>query len=105
MNNIIKYLLIITPFFCLSSCNSKTTLQSYFVDHQEATAFTSFDIPTSLLNAEQITLSEDQSDAIGSIDKLNTIAYSLADGSPEEFESELINVKNIFKTARRIYRL
>ena len=99
MNNIIKYLLIFTPFFCLLSCNTKTTLQSYFVDHQEAPAFMSFDIPTSLLNAEKITISEDQSDAIGSIDKLNTIVYSLADGSPEEFESELINVKTIFKTA------
>ena len=40
-------------------------MQSYFVDHQEAPAFMSFDIPTSLLNAEKITISEDQSDAIG----------------------------------------
>ncbi len=56
----------------------------------------SYDIPMSILNTENILLSEDQSDAINSIDKLNTIAYSLASGSLEELESELINVKNIF---------
>ena len=100
MKKTFNYLLIIfTSLFYFSSCTHKVTLQSYFVDHQEAPAFMSFDIPTSLLNAEKITISEDQSDAIGSIDKLNTIVYSLADGSPEEFESELINVKTIFKTA------
>ena len=91
-----KYLLVFTSFFLLSGCTSKASLQSYFVDHEGASAFVSYDIPMSILNTENILLSEDQSDAINSIDKLNTIAYSLASGSLEELESELINVKNIF---------
>ena len=94
-----KYLLVFTSFFLLSGCTSKASLQSYFVDHEGASAFVSYDIPMSILNTENILLSEDQSDAINSIDKLNTIAYSLASGSLEELESELINVKNIFKTS------
>jgi hypothetical protein len=94
-----KYLLVFTSFFLLSGCTSKASLQSYFVDHEGASAFVSYDIPMSILNTENILLSEDQSDAINSIDKLNTIAYNLASGSLEELESELINVKNIFKTS------
>ena len=67
-----KYLLVFTSFFLLSGCTSKASLQSYFVDHEGASAFVSYDIPMSILNTENILLSEDQSDAINSIDKLNT---------------------------------
>lgn len=98
MKNTSNYLLIIFSFlFCFSACTHKVTLQSYFVDHQEAPAFMSMDIPVSFLNPDKIDLSEDQKNAIESIDKLNMIAYNLVDGNLEEFKSELAVVKEILK--------
>ena len=87
-----------TSLFFFTSCSSKDSLQSYFVNHQEDSAFISVDIPISFLNNEKIDFSEDQTKAINSINKLNVIAYSLADGNLDEFNSQLFSVKNILKS-------
>ena len=48
-----------------------------------------------MLNVDLKTL---ENKAINSIDKLNVIAYSLADGNLDEFNSQLFSVKNILKS-------
>ena len=57
----------------------------------------------SFLNPDKIELSDVQEEAIDSIDKLNMLAYSLSDGTEEEFNAELAKVKTIFKS-RKIQR-
>tara|TARA_B110000902_G_C14075369_1_gene500939 strand:- start:149 stop:688 length:540 start_codon:yes stop_codon:yes gene_type:complete len=81
-------------------CSSELTLQTYFVEHQEASGFMSVDIPMSFLNPDQIELSEDQEEAIDSVDKLNMLAYSLKDGSEEEFNAEVAKIKTILKAEK-----
>ena len=98
MIKIFTYRLFITSLFFLNSCSSKDSLQSYFVNHQEESGFMSVDIPISFLSNGVIDFSEDQNKAINSIDKLNVIAYSLADGNLDEFNSQLFSVKNILKS-------
>ena len=78
-------------------CSQELTLQSYFVAHQEASGFMSVDIPMSFLNPDEIELSDDQKEAVDSIDKLNMLAYSLKEGSEEEFNAELTTVKTLLK--------
>ena len=57
----------------------------------------SVDIPMSFLNPDEIELSDDQKEAVDSIDKLNMLAYSLKEGSEEEFNAELTTVKTLLK--------
>jgi len=81
-------------------CSQELTLQTYFVEHQEASGFMSVDIPISFLNPDQIELSDIQQEAVDSIDKLNMIAYSLKDGTDEELKSQLAKVKTILKAEK-----
>ena len=91
---------IIAGFFLFLGCSRELTLQTYFVEHQEASGFMSVDIPISFLNPEKIELSEVQQQAIDSIDKLNMLAYSLKDGTEDELNTELAIVKTILKAEK-----
>ena len=83
--------------FLVLGCSQEVTLQTYFVAHQETHGFMSVDVPISFLNPDEIALSDVQKEAVDSIDKLNMLAYSLNDGSEEEFNAELTTVKTILK--------
>lgn len=81
----------------LTSCNYGETLQSYYVNNQEAPNFVSLDIPTSFINIDKTTLSDEQKDAYESIDKLNMLGYTLSDDNVEGYKAELAKVQNILK--------
>ena len=98
MIKIFTYKLFITSLFFITSCSSKDSLQSYFVNHQEESGFMSVDIPISFLSNGEIGFSEDQIKAINTIDKLNVISYSIDDGNLDEFNFQLSSVKNILKS-------
>ena len=99
MRALFKYS-IIASFFLFLGCSQELTLQTYFVEHQEASGFMSVDIPISFLNPDKIALSDEQQEAIDSIDKLNMLAYSLKDGTEDEFNTELAIVKTILKAEK-----
>lgn len=99
MRALFKYS-IIAGFFLFLGCSQELTLQTYFVEHQEASGFMSVDIPISFLNPNKIALSDEQQEAIDSIDKLNMLAYSLKDGTDDEFNTELAIVKTILKAEK-----
>lgn len=93
----LKHLLLFSSLLGSLACTPKLTLQSYFVDHQDRTDFTYMDIPISVLNTENISLSKDQSEAMDSIETLNMILYSLEGGTSETFESEVLTIKKILR--------
>ena len=99
MKTLLKFSTIFSLFLVLG-CSQELTLQSYFVEHQEASGFMSVDIPMSILNPDKIELTDVQEEAIDSIDKLNMLAYSLSDGTEEEFNAELAKVKTILKAEK-----
>ena len=84
----------------LLGCSQEPTLQTYYVAHQEASGFMSVDIPMSFLNPDDIELSDVQKEAVDSIDKLNMLAYSLKDGTEDEFNTELTMIKTILKAEK-----
>jgi len=81
----------------LFSCNQGETLQGYFVNNQETPNFLSVDIPTSFVNIDQTTLTDEQKEAYESVDKLNMLAYSLDSGNFEDYKTELVKVQSILK--------
>ena len=99
MKTLLKFSTIFSLFLVLG-CSQELTLQTYFVEHQEASGFMSVDIPMSFLNPDKIELTDVQEEAIDSIDKLNMLAYSLSDGTEEEFNAELAKVKTILKAEK-----
>jgi len=97
IKNIITMLILVATF---TSCNQNPSLQTYFVDNELKPGFTSIDIPTSLLNIEQTSLTEEQKEAYKSIDKLNMLAFVLSDNNKAEYEVELNKVKEILKNPK-----
>jgi len=99
MKTLLKFSTIFGLLLVLG-CSPELTLQTYFVEHQEASGFMSVDIPMSFLNPDKIELTNDQEEAIDSIDKLNMLAYSLKDGTEEEFNTEIAKIKTILKAEK-----
>jgi len=94
IKRLLVFSLIITT---LASCSDGATLQTYYVDNELKPGFTTFDIPTSILNVETVELSEQQRRAYESVDKLNVLAYKYDASNTEEFKTELAKVKQILK--------
>ena len=79
--------------FVLMSCETKPSLQTYFVDHQETPTFISMDVPISFLGVNDIQVTKAQKEAIASIDKLNMLGYSLKSGSLDVYNEEVTKIK------------
>lgn len=87
-------LLLVVAF---TSCNQGPTLQTYFVDNELKPGFISGDIPTSIINVEDIELTKDQKEAYESVDKLNILAFQVGDNNQEEYKVELGKINSILK--------
>lgn len=81
----------------LTSCNNGETLQGYFVANQETPNFISIDIPTSFVDIDKATLTEEQKEAYNSVRKLNMLGYRLTENNVAEYEAELVKVQAILK--------
>ena len=90
-------LLILVVLVIVSSCSSKKSLQEYYVDNSENPNFLTFDIPSSVLNLEEVDLPKEQRVAIESLRKLNILAFRKTADNAEEYKVEKTNVKAILK--------
>ncbi len=81
-------------------CDQGLSLQSYYVNNQEAPNFISIDIPVSFVSLEHVELTEDQQEAYESIDKLNMLGYTRKDDNEEEYRAEIAKVSEILKDPR-----
>src|SRR5690606_29185860 len=97
----IKYILVtIFAAFLLVGCNDGMSMQRYFVDHQESKNFLAQDVPISMLNIDESTLTEDQKEAYKSVDRLNFLGYKMDSTNVDAFNSELATVKTILKNKK-----
>lgn len=87
-------LLLITAF---TSCNQGPSLQTYYVDNELKPGFASFDVPTSLVNVENVDMTDEQKEAYNSVDKLNVLTFMKEDTDTEDYKLELEKVKTILK--------
>ena len=80
----------------LMSCNQGTTLQTYFVDNELKPGYSQIDAPTSLINIDQVEMTDEQREAYKSVDKLNILVYTPTD-SLEGIGAEIQKVNQILK--------
>ncbi len=93
---LICYLAILWCLF-LTSCDSKPSLQKYFVENSENKNFITLDISPSILNTDKTKLSVEQNKALQSFDKMNILAFKLNDKNEAQFEAERAKVNTILK--------
>ncbi|WP_370099542.1 DUF4252 domain-containing protein, partial [Xanthomarina gelatinilytica] len=86
----------------LVSCNNGESLQTYFVDNQETPDFISADIPTTIVELDQTTLTEDQKQAYNSVKRLNFLGFKLTENNQDAYAQELSKVKSILNDKKYI---
>jgi hypothetical protein len=97
-----KSLFGLLAFILLVGCNNGESLQTYFVDNQETPDFISVDIPTTILELDKISLSNDQKEAYNSVKKLNFLGFKLTESNKDVYVQELSKVKSILNDKKYI---
>ena len=83
--------------FVLISCNSKPSLEKYFVENSENKDFILLDISPSILNIDKTKLTVEQNEALHSFEKMNILAFKRNATNSTQFEAERIKVNAILK--------
>ena len=91
------YTIAVLCSLLIAGCNSKPSLQKYFVEKTENKDFIALDVSPSILNVDKMELTSEQKDALASFDKMNILAFKLDDKNKGQFESERAKVKEILK--------
>lgn len=91
------YFLAIALSLLIVSCNSKPSIQKYFVDNQEKPGFMVVDISPSILNVNKSKLSLEQSKALASFHKMNILAYKIDPKNIGQYDVERKKVNEILK--------
>ncbi|MRX38264.1 DUF4252 domain-containing protein [Flavobacterium sp. LC2016-23] len=81
----------------LISCESKPSLQKYFVENTDNKNFIALDVSPSILNLDKAKLSAAQTEALNSFDKMNILAFKANATNALEFDTERAKVKAILK--------
>ena len=97
IKSIITMLILVVT---LQSCNQDLTLQTYYVDNELAPGFTSLDVPVSILDINEESLTEEQLEAYESIEKLSLIAFVLDESNKEQMDIEYAKVKTILNNPK-----
>lgn len=90
----IVYLLsmLITFVVLLISCDSKPTLQKYFVENNGSQNFVTLDIGRGLIKNDSISLTAEQEKSLQTLEKINVLIYR---GEGAEFDKEKTKVKGL----------
>ncbi len=88
---------VLATIILLSSCASQQSLQEYYVDNQENPNFIALDIPASILQMEEVELSDVQKEAVESLRKFNLLAFRKTSENVSEYKAEKAKVKEILK--------
>ncbi len=92
IKHIVLVLILVVAFV---SCNNSKSLQTYFVDNQEASNFISQDIPISMVKIDDSKFTDEQKEAYKSVKRLNFLGYRVDGTEAEVFKAELVKVKAI----------
>ncbi|PWH83141.1 DUF4252 domain-containing protein [Algibacter marinivivus] len=101
MQRAIKYLAYtLFTAVILTSCGNNTSLQSYYVDNQEAKNFISQDLPLSMIEIDKSNFTEAQIEAYESVDKLNFLGYKSSETDTDAYKAEIAKVKTILSDSK-----
>ena len=83
--------------FLLLNCESKPSLQKYFVENTESADFMAVDLVSSIINTEKVSLSNSDKEALKSFEKMNILAFRADSTDIAEYDKEIKEVKAILK--------
>lgn len=81
----------------LASCNSKPTLQKFFVENSEKKNFIALDVSSNILNVASEQLTAEQKEALNAFDKVNIIAFKADGTNQKEYQFEKDKLNGILK--------
>lgn len=92
--------LLLALTLMLVSCDSKPSLQKYFVEKSGSADFVSFDLGTGIIKTNAKTLTKEEQKALESVQKLNVLIYKKdsLDNDNVKYSTETKAVKNILKS-------
>lgn len=93
----IRLIALSAIFLGITSCNSGTSLEKYFVTKTEEPGFTAIDLAPSLIQHDPAKITAEQSQALEKIDKMNILVYQSKEGSNEAYKAERDSVSAILK--------
>lgn len=96
----IKFLALCVVALLLASCNSGPSLQQYFVDNSENPNFLALDIPASILDLDQVELTDTEKQAINSVKKLNILAFKKTTANADDYKAQTAEVTTILKNPK-----
>lgn len=91
------YSLVFLLTIMLVSCNSKPSLQNYFVEHTEDKNFIALDLSPIILNIDKVKLTPEENSALKSFEKMNILAFKRNNQNNALFEAERAKVNTILK--------
>lgn len=92
------YVIAAAAIALLTSCESKPTVQKYFVEKSEAKDFMAVDLGKGLLNTDKLQLTADQKKAIESVEHVNVLFFKSDSLNGKTYEQETAQVKDILKS-------
>ncbi len=81
----------------LVGCESKPSLQKFFVENQEKKDFIALDVSPSILNVDKASLTGEQKSALESFKKMNIIAFKKDGKNNAEYEVEKAKLNTVLK--------
>lgn len=79
------------------SCETKPSLQKYYVDSKENNAFISVDLPANIIELKDENISEEVKNTLKTINKVNFLAFQIDETNQELFDAEKTKVAEILK--------
>lgn len=94
-----KNSVFILVLLCLGfvSCNNESSLQEFYVAHQNDNQYMAFDIPVSLLTGDNSALTAEQKATMETIKKVNILGFPLKGENKGEYEAEKERLTSILK--------
>ena len=93
----IVFLTVFLTSLLLLSCDSKPTIQKYFVANSENKDFVALDISPTILNVDKTKLTAEQKKALESFDKMNVLIFKLDENNQPQYEVESQKITQILK--------
>lgn len=94
MNKIVTFLILA---IFTGSCETKPTLQKYYVKNTESADFISVDLAPSVINTNKIKLTNEDKAALESFEKMNILAFKADATNSSKYDKEIKEVKAILK--------
>lgn len=83
-----------------TACETKPSLQKYYVDSKENNAFISIDLPASIIQFKDTEVSPEAKSTLETIKKVNFLALQVNETNGELFKSEKEKVNKILKNPK-----